>query len=115
MRAHAYWHMMGLAVDLVIWNEDRSGYRQQLQDDIMGLISSCTEACTLDRPGGVFVLRTDQISDEARILVQAVAKAIFTDDQGTFEDQLERKSRRLGAVPLLKPEKALPDRELRGD
>ena len=107
LRAHAYWHMMGLAVDLVIWNEDSSGYRQQLQDDIMGLISSCTEACTLDRPGGVFVLRTDQISDEARILVQAVAKAIFTDDQGTFEEQLERKNRHLGAVPLLKPEKAV--------
>ena len=107
LRAHAYWHMMGLAVDLVIWNEDSSGYRQHLQDDIMGLISSCTEASTLDRPGGVFVLHTDQISDEARILVQAVAKAIFTDDQGTFEDQLERKSRLLGAVPLLKPKKAV--------
>ncbi len=40
LRAHAYWHMMGLAVDLMIWNEDRSGYRQQLQDDIMCLISS---------------------------------------------------------------------------
>jgi cellobiose phosphorylase len=106
LRAHAYWRMMGLAVDLVIWNEDSSGYRQQLQDDIMGLISSCTEACTLDRPGGVFVLRTDQISDEARILVQAVAKAIFTDDQGTFENQLERKSRLLGTIPPLKPKKA---------
>ena len=43
LRAHAYWHMMGLAVDLVIWNEDRSGYRQQLQDDLMGVISSCTK------------------------------------------------------------------------
>jgi cellobiose phosphorylase len=107
LRAHAYWRMMGLAVDLVIWNEDSSGYRQHLQDDIMGLISSCTEACTLDRPGGVFVLHTDQISDEARILVQAVANAIFTDDQGTFEDQLERKSGLLGAVPLLKPKKAV--------
>lgn len=107
LRAHAYWHMMGLAVDLMIWNEDSSGYRQQLQDDIMGLISSSTEASTLDRPGGVFVLHTDQISDEARILVQSVARAIFTDDQGTFEDQLERKSILLGAVPLLKPKKAV--------
>jgi hypothetical protein len=26
----------GLAVDLVIWNEDRGGYRQLLQDQIMG-------------------------------------------------------------------------------
>jgi cyclic beta-1,2-glucan synthetase len=107
LRAHAYWRMMGLAVDLVIWNEDSSGYRQHLQDDIMGLISSCTQACTLDRPGGVFVLHTDQISDEARILVQAVAKAIFTDDQGTFEDQLERKSGLSGTVPLLKQKKAV--------
>ena len=107
LRAHAYWRMMGLEVDLMIWNEDSSGYRQHLQDDIMALISSCTEAGTLDRPGGVFVLHTDQISDEAKILVQAVAKAIFTDDQGTFEDQLERKSRLLGAVPLLKPKKAV--------
>ena len=107
LRAHAYWRMMRLAVDLVIWNEDSSGYRQHLQDDIMGLISSCTDASALDRSGGVFVLRTDQISDEAKILLQAVAKAIFTDDQGTFEDQLERKSRLFGAVPLLKTEKAV--------
>lgn len=107
LRAHAYWRMMRLAVDLVIWYEDSSGYRQHLQDDIMGLISSCTDASALDRSGGVFVLRTDQISDEAKILLQAVAKAIFTDDQGTFEDQLERKSRLFGAVPLLKPQKAV--------
>ncbi len=107
LRAHAYWRMMRLAVDLVIWNEDSSGYRQHLQDDIMGLISSCTDANTLDRSGSVFVLRTDQISDEAKILLQAVAKAIFTDDQGTFEDQLERKSRLFGVVPLLKPQKAI--------
>ena len=107
LRAHVYWRMMGLAVDLVIWNEDSSGYRQQLQDDIMGLISSSSaDVGTLDRPGGVFVLRTDQISDEARILMQAAACAIFTDDQGTFEDQLERKCRFLGAIPLLKPVQA---------
>ena len=31
--------MKGLAVDLVIWNEDRAGYRQELQDQIMGLIA----------------------------------------------------------------------------
>ncbi len=101
LRAHAYWRLMGLTVDLVIWNEDNSGYRQQLQDDLMGLISSSAEADTLDRPGGIFIMHVDQISDEAKILVQAVAKAIFTDDQGTFEDQLERKNISLPSVPLL--------------
>jgi cellobiose phosphorylase len=107
LRAHAYWRMMGLAVDLVIWNEDRSGYQQQLQDEIMGLISISAKTRTQDRPGGVFVLRTDQISKDAGILIQAVACAIFTDDRGTFVEQLERESRLFGAVPLLKPEKAV--------
>jgi cyclic beta-1,2-glucan synthetase len=37
VQAHAYWRLKGLAVDLVIWNEDRAGYRQLLQDQIMGL------------------------------------------------------------------------------
>ena len=107
LRAHAYWRMMGLAVDLVIWNEDRSGYQQQLQDEIMGMISISTKTRTQDRPGGVFVLRTDQISKDAGILIQAVACAIFTDDRGRFVEQLKRKDRFWGAVPLLKPEKAV--------
>jgi cyclic beta-1,2-glucan synthetase len=44
VQAHAYWRLKGLAVDLVIWNEDHAGYRQNLQDQIMGLIASGTEA-----------------------------------------------------------------------
>ena len=105
LRAHAYWHMMGLAVDLVIWNEDSSGYRQELQDEIMGLISISTDNGTKERSGGVFVINADQISEEAGVLIQAAARAIFTDDRGTFEEQLERESRHLAAIPLLKPEK----------
>jgi cyclic beta-1,2-glucan synthetase len=40
VQAHAYWRLKGLAVDLVIWNEDHAGYRQALQDQIMGLIAA---------------------------------------------------------------------------
>ena len=51
VQAHAYWRVKGLAVDLVIWNEDQSGYRQVLQDQIMGVIASRAEANLLDRAG----------------------------------------------------------------
>ncbi len=44
LTAHAYWRMKGLLTDLVIWNEDVSGYRQTLNDQIMGLIAAGTEA-----------------------------------------------------------------------
>jgi len=107
LKAHAYWHMMGLAVDLLIWNEDRSGYRRELLDAIMGLISVSTDTRTKERPGGVFVIHSDQISEEAGVLLQAVANIIFTDDRGTFEDQLERTCRFSVAVPLLKPVRPL--------
>jgi cyclic beta-1,2-glucan synthetase len=43
----------GLIVDLVILNEDQSGYRQVLQDQITGVIAAGTEAHPVDRPGGI--------------------------------------------------------------
>ena len=57
LQAHAYWRSKGLAADLVILNEDFSGYRPVLQDQIMGLIHGGPEAQSSTRPGGVFVRR----------------------------------------------------------
>ncbi len=102
-QAHAYWRIKGLAVDLIIWNEDHSGYRQALQDQIIGLISAGPEAHSIDRPGGIFVRRADQISEEDRILMQAVARVIITDSAGTFAEQVETRSRPSPNMPRLAP------------
>ena len=61
VQAHAYWRLKGLAVDLVIWNEDRAGYRQVLQEQIIGLIAAGVEAHASDRPGAIFVRPAEQI------------------------------------------------------
>jgi cyclic beta-1,2-glucan synthetase len=90
VQAHAYWRLKGLAVDLVIWNEDHAGYRQLLHDQIMGLIAAGVEPSVSDRPGGIFVRPSDQISDEERILLQSVARAIVSDSRGTLAEQLTR-------------------------
>ena len=79
VQAHAYWRQKGLMVDLVIWNEDQAGYRQQLQDEIMGLIASGSEASLLDRPGGIFVRPAQQMSAEDRMLVLSVARLVLAD------------------------------------
>jgi cyclic beta-1,2-glucan synthetase len=92
VQAHAYWRLKGLSVDLVIWNEDHAGYRQLLQEQIMGLIASGVEAHVMDRPGGIFVRRAEQISDEDRILLQSVARAIITDSRGALAEQINRRS-----------------------
>jgi cellobiose phosphorylase len=103
VQAHAYWRGKGLSVDLVIWNEDRGGYRQVLQDQIMGLIAAGVEASFIDRPGGIFVRSAEQISNEDRILLRAVSRAIFTDGGGTLAEQIKRKALVELPMPKLVP------------
>ena len=122
VQAHAYWRLKGLAVDLVIWNEDHSGYRQELHEQIMGLIAAGIEANVTDRPGGIFVRPADQISNEDRILLQTVARVIIADSQGTLEEQINRCGLADVLVPRLTPTRtrrpetrevaALPRRDL---
>ena len=103
VQAHAYWRSKGLAVDLVIWNEDHAGYRQLLHEQIMGLIAAGLEAHVMDRPGGIFVRPIDQISNEDRILLQSVARAILTDRRGSLADQITRRGHADITVPRLTP------------
>ena len=113
--------MKGLTVDLVILNEDVSVYRQPLQDQIISLIASGIEAQMLDKPGGIFVRRLEQISSEDRVLLQSVARMVLDDENGTLLEQLERPQRpraarsRAHACPLARSAirlKPLPPRDL---
>ena len=94
VQAHAWWRLKGLAVDLVIWNEERDIYRQRLQEQILGLIGAGLEAQVIDRPGGIFVRHVDQIAHEDRILLQTVARAVFSDSRGSLADQVNRRQAR---------------------
>jgi cellobiose phosphorylase len=114
VQAHAYWRLKGLAVDLVIWNEERGGYRQLLHDQIMGLIAAGVEAQVIDRPGGIFVRPADQISNEDRILLQSVARAVFTDSQGTLKEQVKRRPPNEATIPRLTPTRTRVPEPVRG-
>ncbi len=127
VQAHAYWRLKGLTVDLVIWNEDHSGYRQELHEQITSLIAVGVGAHLLDRPGGIFVRRAEQISNEDRVLFQTVARAIIADSRGTLAEQINARgaaaapTKLLAVLPLptlrsrraeLAPAVALPRRDL---
>ena len=99
VQAHAYWRLKGLAVDLVIWNEDHAGYRQVLQEQIMGLVASGA----VDRPGGIFVRMAEQVAIEDRILLQSVARAILSDSHGTLAEQINRRGATDVRMPVLTP------------
>jgi cyclic beta-1,2-glucan synthetase len=108
IQAHAYWRLKGLAVDLVIWNEDRAGYRQVLQDQILGLVAVGLETQVMDRPGGIFVRSAEQISEEDRTLFQTVARVILSDSRGTLAEQVGRVGVAAVRVPRLTPVRPQP-------
>ena len=103
LQAHAYWGMKGLASDLVIVNEDFSGYRAALQDLIMGRINAGPEAQILDKPGGVFLRRAEELSEDERVLLQTVARIVFRDTTETLIEQVERRVSPERASDLLEP------------
>ena len=120
IQAHAYWRMKGLTVELVILIEDVSVYRQSLHDQITNLITSGIEAQLLDKPGGIFVRRLEQVPNDDRVLLQAVARMVMDDEKGTLTEQLQHRSVLETVPPVLAPTRSaasdtsppLPPREL---
>ncbi len=102
VQAHAYWRLKGLAVDLVIWNEDHAGYRQLLQERIMDLVAAGVQSSLVERGGEIFVRVAEQISNEDRLLFQAVARAIVTDARGPLSAQINTRRTAETAVPQIK-------------
>ena len=93
LRAHEYWRMKRLAVDLVIVNEHAASYMQDLQVAIETAVrSSQSRPRVGDVPeqGTVHVLRADLMSAEARALLHAAARVILYAHRGPIADQLAR-------------------------
>ena len=105
IKAQAYWHMNGLAVDLVILNEDPGGYRQILQEQIQGIITAGIGMATNEKKGRIFVKQIEQVSAEDRILFQTVARVIVSDRKGSLEDQVNKRIQTRTQIPKLIPTK----------
>ena len=120
VQAQAYWRLKGLAVDLVILNEDDSVYRQALHDQILNLVAANSGTQLLDKPGGIFLRRVDQFSPEDKTLLETVARIVLHDDKGTLLEQLSRRVRteplppqlRLRSRPEIETTVELPQRDL---
>ena len=90
IQAHAYWRRKGIQSDLVIWNENFSGYRQSLNDAVMGLIAAEPSSSSFDKPGGIFIKHPDQMTEEDRILMLTAARVILTDGGGSLSEQIRQ-------------------------
>jgi len=102
LRAHEYWRMKQLSVDLVILNERASSYVQDLQIAIETAVRSSQarpEMALGLAQGSVHVLRADLLSVNARALLQSAARLELIARQGTIADRLAHLSQPVWSSP----------------
>ena len=113
IRAHSYWRMKQLAVDLVIVNERSTSYVQDLQSALESVVRANPSRPLSDKegaPGAVFLLRADLLSVEVRTLLQTVARVVIASRRGSLAEQVKRLQEIAPAAepPQLKPGSASP-------
>jgi cyclic beta-1,2-glucan synthetase len=94
LRAHEYWRLKNLAVDVVILNERASSYVQDLQtalDTVLRTSQSRSPIGTTDASGRVIMLRSDIIAAETRAILSSVARVVFIGQRGSLDQQLDRR------------------------
>lgn len=111
LRAHEYWRMKRLGVDLVIVNEHAASYVQDLQVAIDTAVRSSQSRPRLGEAfaqGAVYALRADLMTGEARALLQSVARVALIARRGAIADQLARIPDPAWASPARRAAVALP-------
>ncbi|TNB46515.1 glycosyl transferase [Martelella lutilitoris] len=114
LRAHEYWRMKSLAVDLVIVNARASSYTQDLQ---IAIETAHRSSQSRPRPGielaqgSVFVLRADLMSAEALAQLHSVARVRLNARRGPIAQQYPQ----LPSPPAMPVKPAWPKRASRKD
>jgi cyclic beta-1,2-glucan synthetase len=108
VRAHEYWRMKRLAVDLVILNERPPSYQQDLQVALDGMVRTTSGRSASDGQGAVgnvYMLRADLITPELRSALQTAARAVLLSRRGTLSEQVKR-------LEMFEPAAAPPPRRI---
>ncbi len=113
--AHAFLSLRGLKIDLIILNEEETGYLNPLQEQLKNQIQAHSYRNQVDQPGGVFLRNSDHIPADELDLILAAARVVLISSRGSLRQQLvSPKSRKTYPKKLIVNLKAReePSREL---
>ncbi|MCJ7558543.1 MAG: hypothetical protein MUP90_16740, partial [Gammaproteobacteria bacterium] len=107
LQAHTYWRRRGLMIDLVILNRQETSYEQDFGGQIHRLLVHTDSENWLNKHGGIFILREDQMTETEHILLETAARAILDEDDGPLTSQLEKLEYQPVRLPNVIPLKQL--------
>jgi cyclic beta-1,2-glucan synthetase len=88
--AQEFWRLNGVTVDVVIFNEELSGYNQPLQEGVLALVRSSPAHARMEQPGGVFVCKADLVLPNERTLILSYARVVLAASKGSLGRQLRK-------------------------
>ena len=90
-------------IDLVILNEHETGYSQDLSNHLFRVIRRMDGEEWLNRRGGIFLLRADQMEEADRILLETAARVVLYGNEGPLSEQLNGRKVHQTRLPNLVP------------
>jgi cyclic beta-1,2-glucan glucanotransferase len=108
VRAQRLWRRHGLQVDLVILRIGVTGYEEPVRERLLALLREGGAQELPGRDGGIHLVFSDQIHDDDRRLLEAVARVVLDEAQGSLAKQLERAAEPRPVLPRFEPTGAPP-------
>jgi len=86
LQAFLFWRSRHATVNLVILNDQDTGYALDLHNAIQRQIRRMGAETSLNQRDGIFVLRTDQLKPAEKVLFETVAGVILDEKSGTLAE-----------------------------
>ena len=86
--AHRFWRRRGQRMDVVVLRQGVSGYDDDTHGSLRRILERTGAREWLNRPGGVFVIRADQVTPEDRLFLEAMANTVLDTGAGSIAEQL---------------------------
>ncbi len=110
LRAHEYFRLKRLVVDLVVINEQATSYGEDLQGALEAVVRTRQRVFgEAGDVGGIFVLRGDRLTDEDRDVLLTAARVVLLSRHGSLSEQIVRLLR---ATPAPPASRAIPMRRV---
>lgn len=90
LKAHEYWRLKDLKVDLVVLSREEHSYYNPLHSLITEIVYTTQTQDVMNRHQDVFILKTSTMTPQEINLFYASARMIFEGSGGTMEEQKER-------------------------
>ena len=103
LQAFSYWRSLHVTVNLIILNEQDTGYALELHNSIQRQVARLDAAEWLNQRDGIFILRSDQLQPADKILFETVAGVILDEKNGTLAEHALRLTARPTYLPEFSP------------